>query len=575
MKRNRTCGLFIVPLFIVACSGSTQLQHEDGSADVRPVDSDAVDVSDFDALWSGSGRAYAIATDAPAQDILRADAAAVADSSAPKDAGTDTTLAPRVVVFPHPTGIAKCQDYTIKVAGKEVFCYQDYRFDKSGIKNAFLMPVSSQGFAIFDFEGTVEVQLKLAPGVIKNAADLRIAPKALDINPTVQGNKVSFTLQRPVDVTIDPQGDGTRVLHLFTNTPEVNPPKGSGPNLRYFGPGVHDIDEQIVLASGQTLYLAGGAVLRPLISTIKPGSTPKTHYTGITYDRCMEAIVAKGADDVVVRGRGVISGERALPARKRFPLFFSTNGKRLSMEGVVFTRSSSWTVHLYNCTDCTIDRLRVLGYFTNSDAIVMKSCKSSVVRNSFVHVADDGLGIKTSKVLPSDGVTFENSQTWVDAGTPMGLTHEIHQEARNTTFRNITVLRYTQATNAVEEIPYRASILVKPAYGGKVSNLLFENITIEDHSTTRPLIMVHNGKYTIPGQTYGTNTPHAEIYGMRFRNIKATTSQGSHGGVWLYDDQGGLFSNISFEGVTIDGTTLGQGSSMLTLHGNPGVSFSP
>jgi hypothetical protein len=50
-------------------------------------------------------------------------------------------------------------------------------------------------------------------------------------------------------------------LLLFANRPENNPPKHGDPNVVYFGPGIHK-PERIALKAGQTLYLAGGAVVK-------------------------------------------------------------------------------------------------------------------------------------------------------------------------------------------------------------------------------------------------------------------------------------------------------------------------
>ena len=96
-----------------------------------------------------------------------------------------------------------------------------------------------------------------------------------------------------------------RVLHLFTNPPEVDIPKRDDPDVFYFAPGVHDIEE-LELKSGQTLYLAGGAVVRPCPSRLRLPEKQR-HYTGAEYYRAAFPIRATG-NDVTIRGRGIISG---------------------------------------------------------------------------------------------------------------------------------------------------------------------------------------------------------------------------------------------------------------------------
>ena len=47
---------------------------------------------------------------------------------------------------------------------------------------------------------------------------------------------------------------------VFANPPEVDVPSPGDPNVRYFGPGVHTIGAGQPITSGQTVYVAGGAL---------------------------------------------------------------------------------------------------------------------------------------------------------------------------------------------------------------------------------------------------------------------------------------------------------------------------
>ena len=188
-----------------------------------------------------------------------------------------------VTVFPAPSGIEASEDWKLEVEGRKVFCYQDYRLNTTFAPSLFRMKVSPQGFAIFDFRGTVTVCATLRKGAVKSLDRLVIRPLARKIKPRVRGNVIEFELDRPGDVTIDPDGKGLRVLHLFTNPPEVDIPKRDDPDVFYFAPGVHDIEE-LELKSGQTLYLAGGAVVRPCPSRLRLPEKQR-HYTGAEYYR--------------------------------------------------------------------------------------------------------------------------------------------------------------------------------------------------------------------------------------------------------------------------------------------------
>jgi len=49
--------------------------------------------------------------------------------------------------------------------------------------------------------------------------------------------------------------------HLFANPPECDVPQPDAPNLLYFGPGIHEVSH-VVVSNNQTVYVAGGAVVR-------------------------------------------------------------------------------------------------------------------------------------------------------------------------------------------------------------------------------------------------------------------------------------------------------------------------
>ena len=461
-----------------------------------------------------------------------------------------------VIVFPHPAGIAKTDDYQLRVLGQEVFCYADERFDPEGTKNAFNMPTSPQSYAIFDFKGPLQVEVTILNAeLLKNTKQWMVAPRSHAITPQLKGNVLSFEVAAPGTYVIDPDGSGKHALQIFTNAPETNAPNPKDPNVVYFGPGVHDIEKQIELKDNQTLYVAGGAVLRPLPDTLREGwedGRTQPHYSGRAYSRAVTPVFARNAKNVTIKGHGVISAERSLPSGKRFGLIEILRGQNFQIQHVTLTGATTWCLHGFGLQNSTIDNVRVLTHFTNGDGIALNSAKNVTVKNCYVHTGDDGLEIKTNKADAVSDITFENCIAWCDAGTPMGLTHEITQAASNITFKDITVLHYTHQVNPTNEVVYRGTILVHPALGGKVSDLRFENITIESQDTERPVILVYNGKYNRNPQTqYGQGTPFSPMDGVTFQNIRVLNSRKAPQ-ILVYDfsPQGELYKNFVLENIS-------------------------
>jgi hypothetical protein len=458
------------------------------------------------------------------------------------------TRAGEAVVFPAPDGIEASEDWRLEVEGCQVFCYQDYRLNTAFPPTLFQMKVSPQGFAIFDFKGKVTVRATLRAKTGLDLDRLKIRPLAWKIEPRVHENVIEFELEQPGDVTIDPEGTGLRVLHLFTNRPETDVPATDDPTVVYFGPGVHDI-EDLELRSGQTLYLAGGAVVRPCPNRFLLPEKQR-HYTGAEYYRAVVPIRATGRD-VTVRGRGIVSGERALSAGRRFGLFQGSRMENLRIQGVVFTRSTGWTLLMHDCRDSVLQRVRVLGYFTNSDGFCLHSCQDCRVTDCFVHTADDCYEVKSK----GSGIVFESSQAWCDAGTAMGVCHEIDGLMTDITWRDMTVLHYTYRSNPYEGITSRGAIFVHPAMGGMVKDLRFERITVESCTSKRPLILIYNVKKPKKGTHFFPDKPYSQITGVRFEEIQADDVRNPE--IMIMDQSGeGLVGDLTFKHVVINGRVL-------------------
>ena len=85
-------------------------------------------------------------------------------------------------------------------------------------------------------------------------------------------------------VTVEINGGQAGALHLFAQLPEE--PAPAGDNVIVYGAGVHDVGT-VTLQSGQTAYLAAGAVVRG-------------------------QFVADGAEKISIMGQGIIDGSTLL-----------------------------------------------------------------------------------------------------------------------------------------------------------------------------------------------------------------------------------------------------------------------
>lgn len=93
---------------------------------------------------------------------------------------------------------------------------------------------------------------------------VEIRPLSLHIRPTSSGNRICFTLHQSAHLTVEVNGYH-HALHLFASPLEECRVDPNDPKVRYFGPGIHR-PGRIEMHSGETVYLAGGAVVHGAIS---------------------------------------------------------------------------------------------------------------------------------------------------------------------------------------------------------------------------------------------------------------------------------------------------------------------
>lgn len=108
----------------------------------------------------------------------------------------------KVVVYPTPASETLSIDYVVEVDGISVPVYmaQTQHHDKK------------YSIAYFDFSGTVTVKIRSKLSLKK----LNILPDRYDIQPSVSEDVATFQLDKPCDISFEPDGCNSPLL-LFTN----------------------------------------------------------------------------------------------------------------------------------------------------------------------------------------------------------------------------------------------------------------------------------------------------------------------------------------------------------------------
>jgi hypothetical protein len=459
-----------------------------------------------------------------------------AQAPPPTTGSVTSTAQNQLVVYPAPEGEAPSSDYEVEVNGKPVPVY--------AIKSQWHDKKYSAAY--FDFAGDVSVKIKPNPATLNTTAaldQLAIRPSKYGIAPTVDNGVASFSTDKHFDISFEPTGQNSP-LHLFSNPIEVNPPKPGDPNVIYFGPGVHK-PTRIDLTAGQTLYIAGGAVVK--------------------------SAVTSNGDNIRIMGRGILCGDdwphsQGPTARMVWP----ADGENILIENIIIRGAWNWTVAPSRCDRVLIRNLRICGSRCgNDDGIDPCNSSNVTIRNCFIHTDDDGIAVKGTASVgqnpkASENIVVEDCTFWIDFANGFRIGYESRAKAiRNFTARNIDFIHF----------PNRVQVnvfLLQPFANMPMENLVFEDIRINGE---QPLKLVEITAYqqmrrpgSLPATSTGANRRPEQlvvpgdgpyVHNVTFRDI---TVYGQHDGQELSPfismhglDAGHDIENVKLTNVTVHG----------------------
>ena len=343
-----------------------------------------------------------------------------------------------------------CTDTRITVNDRECFVYDtNVNLTRQWVAD-YYPPLSRTPIAYFDFEGTVKVEVTVPE---RDFETVQISPQAAGIKPEIdkEAHRISFYISRPDTYTVTFDDAPERAIHIFANPLEQDAPDPTDENVIYIGPGEWDIDS-IMPESGQTIYLAGGAVVHGIIN-------------------------ANYAHDITICGRGILDGsyyEGWKGTAAFIPLKFD-HCSGITIKDIIVLNSCAWVCQAFDSADGVIDGIKIVSARPNGDGITLQSCQNYQVSNCFVRSWDDSLVVKNYD-RNSENVHFENMQLWTDLAQSMEVGYETNKGRtedaymKDISFRNITVLQNY----------HKPVISVHNADDAVVENILFEGITIEN-----------------------------------------------------------------------------------------------
>ncbi|MCM2372941.1 glycosyl hydrolase family 28 protein [Aporhodopirellula aestuarii] len=439
----------------------------------------------------------------------------------------------RVVVYPAPPGEETSSEYQVSVDGHAVPVYlakvapadaaRRWRAmdDKKNSANFY----DTAAFASFDMQGTVTVTVTV-PETVTSA---KILPTSAGISAEFHGRSISFTLSSPANLTLEINGEWVRSLHLFANPIETDIPDPDDPNVIFYGPGIHEIN-RLVVRDGETLYVAGGAILRA-------GIGPEEEYrvnpeTGL---RNYTPSIELRGKNISLRGRGIIDAS-GCPTHARNLVY--VNGSDITVSGVILRDSSTWNLPIRQSDRVWVHHLKIIGYRANSDGVDICNSRDVTVEDCFIRTLDDLIVVKTDKGQgEAKRILAQRCVLWNQVAHALSIGAEIRE--------NVTDVLFTDC-DVIHDQGREWSMRIFHSDSARVSDVSFEDIRIEE---ARNLISLWIGK-----SRWSHDEGFGRIENVFFKDIEA---KGDPLRVELVGgDADHHIENVLFQNVILNGKPL-------------------
>jgi Endopolygalacturonase len=372
----------------------------------------------------------------------------------------------------------------------------------------------------FDFEGKVEVRVKVNNGQVN---DVKIRPLNKSIDYTKHENIIYFTLDKPVKLSIEMNGDRLHNLHLFANPLEKEVPAADDPDVMYFAAGYHKPNESqkgvFPIPSNTTVYLAPGAVLNG-------------------------KILCDSVENVRIIGRGII-----LEPQRGFEISFSKN---IEIDGITVINPTHYTVYGGQTTGLKINNLKSFSCRGWSDGIDLMSCSDVTIDDVFMRNSDDCITIYTHRwdyYGDAKNYKISNAILWADVAHPIniGLHGDVSHEGNvieNVHFNEIDILEHDE-----DDRNYQGCMAFSVSDHNLVQDVTFENIRIEkiQEGQLFNLRVLFNEKYS-----YG---PGRGIRNVVFKNIFYNDIAENPSIIEGYSEKNNI-ENVTFENIVIGGKRI-------------------
>lgn len=457
--------------------------------------------------------------------------------------------AERIKVFPAPKEIGYAADEArLATQGEDAFAADPEglvlsRWWSLTVGDAeipvFAAPVTRggpQSFAIFEYADQPGAEpLTIVARSAKDLDSAVVRPLSSGLVPEIEGREVRIRVDGPCKLVLETNGGTLHPLFIVIHRPEENVPAADDPNTLYFGPGLHLIDK-LALKDDQTLYIAGGAVVRVFVPE---SETPLVESDWAKQKVYEDAITSDQARNIAIRGRGILDMSM-LPWHARKAIHVR-NCLGVLIDGLTIVGAPHWTIHLTQSSDCAVRDIMLIGYRENSDGIDIVNSERVEVTDCLIRTGDDAVVVKAMADPPVVGgrdIAARRCIIWNDKVRCLGIAGETRTDIRDVRFEDCDIVH--SFPTWTEEI---GSLCIVVGDSGTIERVRFDDIRIEDERQYAMVCLILKDRWSVDLEA-------GRIRDVLFRNIHLPSGVPSlfHG-----FNPDCLVENVSVEGLYMDG----------------------
>eukprot|EP00450_Noctiluca_scintillans_P025933 CAMPEP_0194533888 /NCGR_PEP_ID=MMETSP0253-20130528/71878_1 /TAXON_ID=2966 /ORGANISM="Noctiluca scintillans" /LENGTH=601 /DNA_ID=CAMNT_0039379475 /DNA_START=105 /DNA_END=1910 /DNA_ORIENTATION=- len=333
----------------------------------------------------------------------------------------------------------------------------------------------SNSYATFSFSGTVTVYVEM---LSQNISSATLRPLEYGLTPVLlDSTTISFELST-VDAKISVEFDShwqTDALLIFADALETDTPGPQDPDVVYRGVGTYY--DNFFLDSHTTVYLAGGAFV----------------FANQAADNIFDSGTDSTKENITIRGRGVVSSKLATGA----PYMITLCGNSHMIEGITLVAPAQQSILQINApwacdggwsgvaSGGVVRGVKLMGW-NFADGIY--AGRGSHVYNVFTKVNDDGVKPFETDSLFENNVHWQQGNGWAIMVAWLTEGHQTNIVVRNTIVIHDMHDNDYPVYGCDPCIPNQATIGIVQGGSGSISNVMLENIVIEDR-VLRPVWM--------------------------------------------------------------------------------------